>query len=79
MSAQHCYLRLGGDTLEQAKEHLTIGEAMESYRATMEELYDLGQGITASIHIADARAAVAEYPDYILSRGPRGGVVKEKA
>lgn len=78
-SAQHCYLRVGGEALEVAVAHPSITRAVASYQRTMESLHALGQDVTASIHVAPTRAAVAEYPDYILSRGPRGGVVKKKA
>lgn len=45
---------------------------------TARELARYGQSIEASIHIADNRDELDEYPDYVLSLGSRGGLVKER-
>ena len=52
----------------------SIRYAIGEYRATMEELARYGQPIEASIHIAKDRDSIDEYPNLVLSPGPRGGV-----
>lgn len=68
------YLRMGDDYLDDAKRYRTKAAAIRAYRATMEELARYDQGIEASLHYAPSKAEIAEYPDFILSPGPRGGV-----
>jgi hypothetical protein len=68
------YLRFQDDYLEDAKAYQSKSAAIEAYRETMEELGRFGQRIEASLHIANSKAELAEYPDFVLSPGPRGGV-----
>lgn len=72
------YLRVGGDTLEQAERHRTKGDAVAAYAEAALELDRYGQKIEASIHISDRLADIDEYPDFVLSLGPRGGVRCER-
>lgn len=73
------FLRIGGDYLEDAVEYRTKTEAINAYKNTARELAKFGQGLEASIHIGDSRDEVVEYPDFVLSLGPRGGVRVERA
>lgn len=74
-----CYLRMGNDPLEEAILFPSIAEACDEFLDTARELARYGQRIEASIHIADNFYEVAEYPDYVLALGPRGGLKKERA
>ncbi|MBJ9659066.1 hypothetical protein [Burkholderia gladioli] len=73
------FLRMGDDYLEDAVKHGTKADAIAAFRETSDELDRYGQSITASIHIADTMEEVVEYPDFVLERGPRGGVKVERA
>ena len=73
-----CYLRIGNDYLEDAIPCATIKDAVLVYQDTAQELARYDQRIEASIHIAPTLEEVGEYPDYVLSLGPRGGVAKER-
>ncbi|MCA8287549.1 hypothetical protein [Burkholderia vietnamiensis] len=73
------FLRMGNDYLEDAVKHGTKADAIAAFRETSDELDRYGQSITASIHIADTMEEVVEYPDFVLERGPRGGVKVERA
>lgn len=68
------YLRLGFDPLESAMRFRTKADAVAHYREVATELDRYGQQIEATIHLALNRDDLAEYPDYALSLGPRGGV-----
>jgi len=73
------YLRMGNDYLNEAERHATLRDAVAAFREVANELGRYGQRIEASVHIADKRSECAEYPDYVLSVGPRGGVRYERA
>lgn len=73
-----CFLCFAGDYLEDATKCRSIEYAKGEFLATAKELDRFGQRIEASIHIADTRAEIAEYPDYVLSLGPRGGLKVER-
>jgi TPR repeat protein len=73
------YLRSGNDYLEDAVEFSSKAAAVRYYRSDAEELDRIGQRHEASIHIAEDRDKAAEYPDFVLSLGPRGGVKIERA
>jgi hypothetical protein len=73
------FLRMGDDYLEDAEKHGTKADAIAAFRETSDELDRYGQSITASVHIADTMEEVVEYPDFVLERGPRGGVKVERA
>ena len=73
------YLRIGTDTLEEAQGFLNRTAAIRAFRTTALQLLDFGQEIEASIHKAKDREHLDEYPDWVLSIGPRGGVVVDRA
>lgn len=73
------FLRSGSDYLEDAKPFDSKAAAVCQFQRDAEELDRFGQKHEASIHIADHIDQVAEYPDFVLSLGPRGGVKIEKA
>ena len=69
-----CFLRVGNDFLEDATRCSSKRYAIAEFRAIAEELSQFGQEIEASIHYASKRSELQEYPDFVLSLGPRGGV-----
>jgi hypothetical protein len=71
---QKYFLRVGSDDLNDVEEHSTKSDAVASYAEAAQQLDGLGQELHGSIHIAESRRDIAEYPDYFLSLGPRGGV-----
>ena len=68
------YLRLGNDTLEQAKRYRTKKAAIAAYAATARELARYGQSIEATLHYARNAEELAEYPDYTLFLSARGAI-----
>jgi hypothetical protein len=73
------YLCLGNDTLDRAERCETVRDAILTYREVAEELSSYGQRLDATVHKAAKRSECDEYPDYVLSMGPRGGVRCERA
>lgn len=71
------YLRVGNDTLEdRLSVFSTKKAAVDEYRAIVEEIMSFGnQPPGASIHMAETKRDLVEYPDFILSVGARGGIV----
>jgi len=69
-----CYLRMGGDALLDAERCRSLAVARATYMAAARELDRYGQKITATVHIAASLTTAAEYPDYLLELGPRGGL-----
>ena len=57
----------------------TITEAVESYRTAAQELARYGQEHSATLHLANCRDEIAEYPDWVLTLGKRGAVQRTKA
>lgn len=55
-------------------QHRTKGDAVADFECVARYLDRFEQRITASIHIAHKRDEIVEYPDFVLSLGPRGGV-----
>jgi hypothetical protein len=72
------YLRIGTDDLNEAERHTTLRDAVAAFREVANELGRYDQRIDASVHIAAKRSECDEYPDYVLSVGPRGGVRCER-
>ncbi len=68
------FLRIGDDALEAARAYQTKAGAIAAYGRVARELWCYWQGFVATIDLAQRPADVAEYPDFILSLGPRGGV-----
>ena len=78
MSARY-FLRMGSDDLDQARRYRTRADAVAAYGYAARELAEYGQDLDASVHLAPTRAELVEYPDLVLSLGPRGGVRVERA
>ena len=78
MSARY-FLRLGSDDLDQARRYRTRADAVAAYGHAARELAEYGQDLDASGPGAPTRAELVEYPDLVLSLGPRGGVRVERA
>jgi hypothetical protein len=75
-----CYLRVGDDTLEEAKFFRTFGRACDSFKWQADELAQYEQHLTASVHFVARKGDpdLTDYPDRVLSLGPRGGLVIER-
>lgn len=73
------YLRYQQDTLDEAKGYQSKGAAVDAFERTARELDRFGQAIEASLHFANGREELAEYPNFVLSLGPRGGLRCERA
>ena len=52
----------------------TKAAAVADFEAAARELDGYGQRIEATLTFANSRETLQEYPDYVLSLGPRGGV-----
>jgi hypothetical protein len=74
-----CFLRFDADSLEQSEKFLTIHAAKMEYLDSATELARFGQVIGATIHIGNSMDEIVEYPDYVLSLGPKGGLVCQRA
>lgn len=76
---QPCYLRIGDDAPDAGAFHRSIGDAVAEFEECARELDGYGQRIEASIHFVDAKGDEPdEYPDRVLSLGPRGGIKMER-
>ncbi len=73
------YLRIDADALDAAKRYPSMRAAVEAYADTARELARYGQRCEASLHFANNRDELQEYPDRLLSVGPRGGIKVERA
>ena len=73
------FLRVDNDALEDARAYQTLRGAQFAFGIVAKELDRYGQRCSATIHIAPRMADVVEYPDYVLTLGPRGGVRTERA
>lgn len=72
------FLRIGDDYLDEAQAFRLKGDAVAEFAEVARDLDRFEQRIEASIHIACNRDELAEYPDFVLSLGPRGGVRCER-
>ena len=68
------YLRIGSELLNEAEIFATKKEAIAHFTAQAKGLYRYGQRLEGTLHYP-YKGAIAEYPDYILSVGKRGGIV----
>jgi hypothetical protein len=73
------WLCLERDTLEQSSPHASLKLARDEFERYARPLERIGQMLTASVHLAPTRKEIAEYPDFVLSVGPRGGIKVERA
>lgn len=73
-------LRYQSETLDEAKGYQSKWAAVDAFEKTARELDRYGQKIEASLHLqGDGPDEYDEYPDYVLSLGPRGGLRVERA
>lgn len=79
MVKKYWFLRIGDDYLDDAKRYSTRATAVWKFQQVAQELARYGQDIQASLHAAPSREALAEYPDFVLALGPRGGIQLQKA
>ena len=68
------FLIIGSDTLDQWRVYNTKSAAVSAFGRVARELDKYGQEIMGQIHLAPRPADIVEYPDFVLSLGPRGGV-----
>lgn len=73
------FLRMGDEYVIEAKPHKTKKSAIEAFSEVAIELARYDQKIEATIHIAPSIDDVNEYPDFILSLGPKNGIKCERA
>jgi hypothetical protein len=73
-----CYLRYQDEPLDEAKFFQSKGAAVDAFERTARELDRYGQKIEASLHLGN-KDDLSEYPDFVLSLGPRGGLRVERA
>ena len=59
--------------------YLTLAAAVEVYREAAQELARYGQEHSATLHLANCRDEIAEYPDWVLTLSKRGVVQRTKA
>jgi hypothetical protein len=72
------YLRVDCDPLERAIACHTISDAVSAFRRIARDLGRFEQRVEATLHFANSRGELAEYPDRVLSVGPRGGIRVER-
>lgn len=77
--AYRAYLRMGNDYLANADGYPSKTAAIAAFAATARELARYGMSIEASVRMVAPGARPDEYPDFLLSVGPRGGVKVERA
>lgn len=68
------WVREGADALERAAPYYSKRDALAAFQDTATDLARYGQRHAASLHIAESRDTLSEYPDCVLSLGPRGGL-----
>lgn len=73
------FLRGQEQCLSDATGYASKRQAIAAYESIARELARFGQSYEATLHVADCRANLKEYPEYALSLGPRGGVRCERA
>lgn len=72
-----CYLRIGADDITEAQRCISVAAAKREFGRVARDLARFGQAIEGTIHIADSRWDVAEYPDFVLRLSDSGGVICE--
>lgn len=86
-----CFLQIGGDFIEDSIPCDSVDDAVWEYRRYVKDVMRFQDTADeAAIHLIDNSPSLAElrpdprdritdYPDYVLSVGPRGGIRKERA
>lgn len=72
------YLRFASDYLSESLRFESKKAAIDYFADTARELARFDQKIEASLHIGQSLEEIVEYPDFVLSIGPRGGIVCER-
>ena len=67
------YLRYQDQSMDEAKGYQSKGAAINAFEKTARELARYGQAMAATLHIG-GKEELSEYPDFVLSLGPRGGL-----
>lgn len=75
----HIYLRVDTDPLECAQRYASKAAATRAYAECAHNLNRFGQRVGATLHYGDSLDELYEYPDFVLSLGPRGGIRCERA
>lgn len=73
------YLIFDGDSIDRVTGYPNKASAIYAFAKAARQLRGFGQELGAALHIAECRANVVEYPDFVLSIGPRGGIRCERA
>lgn len=72
---QPCFLVYAGDTHDKAEFYPHVTAASYAFAKTARSLDSFGQTITATLHFVASRDEVwREYPDRVLSLGPKGAL-----
>lgn len=66
------FLAYPRDYASDFEEYPTKKAALAAFRKTGRELARVGQYSEAVLYKADTRSEVRDYPDFVLSYGPRG-------
>ena len=75
-----CFLSFADDYgMDDALFYPTKRAALLKFEKVAQELARYGQKCEASIYLAPSRAALTNYPDFVCSVGPRGGIKVERA
>lgn len=56
--------------------HRSVRDAVDEYAGAARALWQFGQRVEAAVYLNTTTPL--DYPDYVLSVGPKGGVVKER-
>jgi hypothetical protein len=74
------FLRIGNDYLDASMGYFTKSAALDEYEEVAREAIRFGNTPPeATIHMAPGRGQLQEYPDFVLTVGPRGGIRCERA
>lgn len=72
-------MRYADSPREEVTRFETIDAATAAFIKRAGDLARFGQSVEASLHFLRYNGAWEEYPDYLLSIGPRGGVKRVRA
>ena len=72
------YLSFHGINSDAAR-YRSKAAAIRAYERAARELERIGQPLEATLHYANSREELNEYPDFVCSLGPRGGLKIERA
>ena len=76
------YLNIGNDSIFDSVAYRSKADAIAAYERQAREYArydDSEEGLTGRLHYANSFDDLVEYPDYVLSLGPRGGIRCERA